>query len=113
MSDGNAIFSVTCWNGGSFPSVATCSVSTLLFVAVVRDAIAAPQSCGSYHHSGDGPRGPIKLIGELIVHTAGEPVVGYPGVCNHGVSISLAYLAVALRAPVSLLVTRNLSLCIR
>ena len=35
------------------------------------------------------PRGLLKLIGELTVHTAGEPVVGYPGVCNHEVSLVL------------------------
>ena len=29
--------------------------------------------------------GLIKFIGELTVYTAGVPVVGYPGVCNHEV----------------------------
>ena len=27
----------------------------------------------------------MKFIGELSVYTAGVPVVGYPGVCNHEV----------------------------
>ena len=31
----------------------------------------------------DVPRGPVKLDSELIGYTAGEPVVGCPGVCDH------------------------------
>ena len=33
----------------------------------------------------DVPRGLFKLIGELTVHTAGGPVVGFMEVCNHKV----------------------------
>ena len=39
--DGNAIFSVTCRDRGSFTSVSTCSEPTFSFVAAVRDAITA------------------------------------------------------------------------
>ena len=65
-----------------------------------------------------GPRWPVQLIGELTVYTAGEPVVGYPGVCNHEAPLVLdcsrfAHLAETLRAPAGLLVVtrqENLSL---
>ena len=69
-----------------------------------------------------GPRGPVQLMFELTVYTAGEPVVGYPGVCcNHEAPLVLdcsrfAHLAETLRAPAGLhVVTRqeNLSLYVR
>ena len=93
--DGNAIFSVNCQDGGSFTSVSTCSELTFSFVAVVRDAIAASSFAGAVitwktmsrwstaRISStvaallDVPRGPVKLIGELTVHTAGGTVVGF------------------------------------
>ena len=87
--DGNAIFSVSCQDGGSFPSVSTCSELTFSFVSVVRDAIVASSFAGAVitwetmsrwgtaRTSStvaallDVPRGPVKLICELTVHTAG------------------------------------------
>ena len=91
---------------GSFPSVSACSKLTFSFVAVVRDAITASGlaeaviTWETVSRSGTAKtsstarvvgvlRGPVKLIGELTVYTAGEPVVGYPGVCNHEVPLVL------------------------
>ena len=45
--DSNATFSVTCRDGGSFPSISTCSEPTFSFVAVVRDAIVASSFAGA------------------------------------------------------------------
>ena len=84
--DGNAIFSVSCRDGVSFPSVSTCSELTFSFVAVVRDAITATSfaraviTCKAVPRSGtarDGcrvsvfPRGTVKLLGVFTCYMAG------------------------------------------
>ena len=132
--DGNAIFSVSCQDGGSFPSVSTCTELTFSFVAVVRDSIAASSFVGAVitwetmsrwgtaRTSStvaallDVPRGPVKLIGELTVHTAGGTVVGFTAVCNHEAPLVLdcsrfAHLAETLRAPAGLLVVTRQETC--
>ena len=45
----------------------------------------------------DVPRGLFKLIGELTVHTAGGPVVGFMEVCNHKVPRVTASMLQATR----------------
>ena len=132
--DGNAIFSVSCQDGCSFPNVSTCSELTFSFVAVVRGAIAASSFPGAVITWAtmsrwgtawtsstvaallDVPRGPVKLIGELTVHTAGRIVVGFTGVCNHEAPLVLdcsrfAQLAETLRAPAGLLVVTRQETC--
>ena len=87
----------------SFPSVSTRSDPTFSFVAVVRVAITASGlagadiTCKTMSRSNTAttsptgaalvvvPRWPVKLIGELTVHTANELVVVYSQVCNHQV----------------------------
>ena len=112
----------------AFPSpFSTCSELTFSFVAIVRDAVAASSfagavitwetmsRCGTARTSStvtallDFPRGPVKLIGELTVHTVAGTVVGFTTVCNHEAPLVLdcsrfAHLAETLRAPAGLLV---------
>ena len=70
-------------------------MSIFLFVAVVPDAVTpsglaeavttkdtayrlgTARTCSTGATIVGGPRGPVQLIGELTVYTAGEPVVGY------------------------------------
>ena len=84
--DANAKTSVLCRDGGSFPSVSTCSEPTFSFVAVVRNAITASSLAGAViiceTVSGVFPRGPDKLVGELTGYMAEEPVVVYPVLFN-------------------------------
>ena len=77
------------------PRLSASSVSIFLFVAVVPDAVTpsglaeavttkdtayrlgTARTCSTGAELVGGPRGPVKLIGELTVYTAGELVVGY------------------------------------
>ena len=74
-----------------FLTRAVCRVSTLAHVhdhppLLVRNGNNFFDKCATLVSI---PLGLIKFIGELTVYTAGVPVVGYPGVCNHEVPLVL------------------------
>ena len=90
-------FTVTCRDCVSFPSFATCCVSTFPFVSIMRCAITTPSLQGAVitretvSRSGTTtsltgatvicvPRRPDRWVSELNVYMAGGPVVMYPAV---------------------------------
>ena len=131
---GNAIFSVSCQGWRLFHQCFNMFRADLLFRCGCERCYRCIQFCGSCYHLGDDvslgtartsstvaalldvPRGPVKLIGEFTVHTAGGTVVGFTAVCNHEAPLVLdcsrfAHLAETLRAPAGLLVVTRQETC--
>ena len=105
---GYAILSVTCRDDGLLPQCFNMHETTLSFFAVVRDAITASSlagtviTCKTVSRSGTARTSstsaalacfqerPVKLVVVFPGHTAGEPVVMYPGVYDHEVPLVMS-----------------------